>query len=146
MSDRFSNRSIENILFQSCISYSNYHFVGFCIKLNTTSAWKCIEFSSIAIPDHILQKFYIIHIQQITKTHVYKHLWESTKITMAWSKNVQGHSLTRTYHLCIYTATQLPIHSKKNRWVLNYRLSSCKSVLGLVFTFQRIISSFFFTL
>ena len=108
--------------------------------------WKWIEFSSIAIPDHILQKFYIIHIQQITKTHVYKHLWESTKITMAWSKNVQGHSLTRTYHLCIYTATQLPIHSKKNRWVLNYRLSSCKSVLGLVFTFQRIISSFFFTL
>ena len=107
---------------------------------------KWIEFSSIAIPDHILQKFYIIHIQQITKTHVYKHLWESTKITMAWSKNVQGHSLTRTYHLCVYTATQLPIHSKKNRWVLNYRLSSCKSVLGLVFTFQRIISSFFFTL
>ena len=141
-----SDRLIENTLFQSFISYSNHHCIWFCIKPNIISACKWIEFSSIAIPDHILQKFYIIHIQQITKTHVYKHLWETTKITMAWSKNVQGHSLTRTYHLCIYTATQLPIYSKKNRWVLNYRLSSCKSVLGLVFTFQRAISSFFFTL
>lgn len=57
---------------------------------------------------------------------------------MAWSKNVQGHSLTRTFHLyhhiCIHNDVTSHSLEKKNMWwALNYRLSSCKSVWGLIF-------------
>ena len=89
------------------------------------------------------------NIQQMS--HVRWKIWKNMclqtpfknrpKITMAWSKNVQGHSLTRTFHLyiCTYISSWL---KKWMWWDLNYRLSYCKSVLGAC-VFERIRLSFF---